>query len=79
MTIRVTDLKIPKTGVTNTISLDVGAFSEGYAYASRLFRYFCSVFYFRNLTPPLLYDMFSRCEEVVFQVRAAAGRVVCSF
>jgi len=35
----------------------------GYSKATRLFQIFCSVFYFRNLSPNKLYALFSALEE----------------
>eukprot|EP01103_Thecamoeba_quadrilineata_P012174 TRINITY_DN3074_c0_g1_i1.p1 TRINITY_DN3074_c0_g1~~TRINITY_DN3074_c0_g1_i1.p1 ORF type:complete len:788 (-),score=160.94 TRINITY_DN3074_c0_g1_i1:824-3187(-) len=62
--VKVTKLRIPETGVDKTVSLSVGPYNEGFSKASRVFQTFCSVFYFRKLTPPKLNELFSSLEEL---------------
>jgi hypothetical protein len=54
VTVKVTHLKIPKTGIENTIVVPVDKFFDGYSKATRLFSSFCDVWYFRYVTKVLL-------------------------
>ena len=45
--VKVTNLKIPKTGLENTVILPVGKFFDGYSKATRQFSLFCNIWYFR--------------------------------
>lgn len=45
--VKVTHLKIPKTGLENTVVLPMSKFFYGYSKATRLFSLFCNTWYFR--------------------------------
>jgi CRP-like cAMP-binding protein len=45
------------------VALAVSKYAEGYSRASLLFRMFCDVWYFRNLSPARVSRLFSACTE----------------
>ncbi|ELR19800.1 uncharacterized protein ACA1_124010 [Acanthamoeba castellanii str. Neff] len=59
--VKVTHLKRPQT--EETVALAVSKYAEGYSRASLLFRMFCDVWYFRNLSPARVSRLFSACTE----------------
>lgn len=57
-------LKQPKTGLENTISLNVDPFIEGFASAGRRMKILSDIFLFRNLNPTALYELYLHCQEI---------------
>jgi CRP-like cAMP-binding protein len=59
--VKVTHLKRPQT--EETVALAVSRYAEGYSRASLLFKMFCDVWYFRNLSPSRVSRLFTACIE----------------
>lgn len=63
---KVEGLRIPRAGLENTITLNVGEFSEGYSKALRRFNLFCECFIFRRVSPFTIYKLLSVAEDHFF-------------
>jgi CRP-like cAMP-binding protein len=63
--VKVKDLKIPETGLENTLILPVNEHNDGYFRATRRFQILCDTFYFRNLSPAKLFELFCAMEDVL--------------
>ncbi|KAL6066497.1 cAMP/cGMP-dependent 3',5'-cyclic-AMP/GMP phosphodiesterase [Balamuthia mandrillaris] len=70
--VKVTHLKIPKCGTENTVILPISKYHRGYAKATRLFKMFCDIWYFRNISPNRMSRMFSACTQEAIK----AGEVI---
>lgn len=61
--VKIQDLKIPAVGLENTLILPVEEYPEGYFKARRRLQILSETFYFRNLSPVKLLELFSVMEE----------------
>lgn len=59
----VTDLRIPHCGVEHTIEFQVPGFTNGYSKASKRFKLFSDVLFFKRVSPSTIFDLFSYCEQ----------------
>eukprot|EP01118_Nematostelium_gracile_P002122 TRINITY_DN1227_c0_g1_i1.p1 TRINITY_DN1227_c0_g1~~TRINITY_DN1227_c0_g1_i1.p1 ORF type:complete len:1049 (-),score=230.27 TRINITY_DN1227_c0_g1_i1:34-2751(-) len=74
MTIPVKNLRIPPSGLFNSIVLDVGQYMEGISAANKKIKMFTDTFLFKKLSPNAIYDLYITAEELVVE----AGQVVVS-
>lgn len=68
-TIPITSLKIPKEGIENTISLKVNNYWQGFSSATTRLKLISDIFFFRNMTPPMLLELQTQSDQITFTSR----------
>eukprot|EP01119_Soliformovum_irregulare_P016677 TRINITY_DN4868_c0_g2_i3.p1 TRINITY_DN4868_c0_g2~~TRINITY_DN4868_c0_g2_i3.p1 ORF type:complete len:1018 (-),score=260.94 TRINITY_DN4868_c0_g2_i3:72-3125(-) len=66
--IPLSNLRIPGSGLKNTVNIDLGPYYDGISHANRRLKMFSDTFIFSKLTPGALYDLYTHCEEEKLKV-----------